>query len=66
MLLDAAYAGNAGVKLLAQAELNQLPDQFLARGDALNSHCQPVSRPAARQPPARGGGGQVIKEILNV
>ncbi|MGH9840446.1 MAG: TonB-dependent receptor domain-containing protein, partial [Blastocatellia bacterium] len=36
MLLDAAYAGNAGVKLLAQAELNQLPDEFLARGDALN------------------------------
>jgi len=37
MLLDAAYAGNAGVKLLAQVELNQLPDEFLARGDALNA-----------------------------
>jgi Carboxypeptidase regulatory-like domain/TonB dependent receptor len=36
MLLDAAYAGNAGVKLLAQAELNQLPDEYLALGDALN------------------------------
>ncbi|MGE0131710.1 MAG: TonB-dependent receptor [Blastocatellales bacterium] len=36
MLLDAAYAGNSGVKLQAQAEQNQLPDEFLSRGDALN------------------------------
>lgn len=36
MLIDAAYAGNAGVKLLAQAQLNQLPDQYLALGDELN------------------------------
>jgi hypothetical protein len=36
MLLDVAYAGNAGVKLLAQADLNQLPDQYLSMGDALN------------------------------
>jgi len=35
MLLDTAYAGNSGVKLLAQAQLNQLPDNFLALGDEL-------------------------------
>jgi hypothetical protein len=34
--LHAAYAGNAGVKLLAQAQLDQLPDQYLALGDELN------------------------------
>lgn len=36
MLFDIAYAGNSGVKLLAQAGLNQLPDQFLALGAQLN------------------------------
>jgi len=36
MLVEAAYAGNAGVKLLAQAQLDQLPDQYLALGDELN------------------------------
>jgi hypothetical protein len=36
MLIDVAYAGNAGVKLLAQAGLNQLPDQYLALGAQLN------------------------------
>ncbi|MBY0503943.1 MAG: carboxypeptidase regulatory-like domain-containing protein [Bryobacteraceae bacterium] len=36
LLFDVAYAGNAGVKLLAQADLNQLPDRFLALGDGLN------------------------------
>jgi hypothetical protein len=36
LLLDVAYAGNAGVKLLAQAQLDQLPDQFLALGDGLS------------------------------
>ncbi|MBI3698811.1 MAG: TonB-dependent receptor, partial [Acidobacteria bacterium] len=36
MLVDAAYAGNAGIKLLAQAQLDQLPDQYLALGDELN------------------------------
>ena len=36
MLVEAAYAGNAGVKLLAQVQLNQLPDQYLALGDELN------------------------------
>jgi hypothetical protein len=35
MLLDIAYAGNSGVKLLAQTALNQIPDQYLALGDAL-------------------------------
>ncbi|MBS1826672.1 MAG: TonB-dependent receptor [Acidobacteria bacterium] len=37
MLMDVAYAGNSGVKLQAQAQLNQLPDQNLALGDAINS-----------------------------
>jgi len=36
MMFDAAYAGNAGVKLLAQAQLNQLPDRYLALGDELS------------------------------
>jgi hypothetical protein len=36
MMFEVAYAGNAGVKLLAQAQLNQLPDQYLALGDELN------------------------------
>jgi hypothetical protein len=35
LLLDTAYAGSAGVRLPASAELNQLPDQFLALGDEL-------------------------------
>lgn len=37
LLVDVAYAGNAGVKLLAQAQLNQLPDQYLALGNQLNA-----------------------------
>jgi hypothetical protein len=37
MLFDIAYAGNSGVKLLAQAGLNQLPDQYLALGNQLNT-----------------------------
>jgi hypothetical protein len=36
MLMEAAYAGNAGVKLLAQVQLDQLPDQYLSLGDDLN------------------------------
>jgi hypothetical protein len=36
MFVDAAYAGNAGVKLLAQTQFDQLPDQYLALGDELN------------------------------
>jgi hypothetical protein len=36
MLLDAAYAGNAGVKLQANTQLNQVPDAALALGDGLN------------------------------
>jgi hypothetical protein len=35
MVMDVAYAGNAGVKLLAQAQLNQVPDRFLSLGDDL-------------------------------
>jgi hypothetical protein len=37
MLFDVGYAGSAGVKLLAVMQLNQLPDQDLALGSALNS-----------------------------
>ncbi|MGH9937669.1 MAG: TonB-dependent receptor domain-containing protein, partial [Blastocatellia bacterium] len=36
MLIDVAYAGNSGNKLLASAALNQLPDQYLALGAQLN------------------------------
>lgn len=35
LLFDIAYAGNAGVKLQAQSELNQLADEFLSLGDRL-------------------------------
>ncbi len=35
-LVDVTYAGNSGVKLQAQADLNQLPDNYLALGDQLN------------------------------
>ncbi|MBL8216441.1 MAG: TonB-dependent receptor [Bryobacterales bacterium] len=34
-LFDIAYAGNAGVKLQANSQLNQIPDAALAQGDAL-------------------------------
>ncbi len=37
MLLDVAYAGNAGVKLQANTQLNQIPDTSLALGNALNN-----------------------------
>jgi len=37
MLIDAAYAGNAGVKLQANTQLNQIPDSALALGTALNA-----------------------------
>jgi hypothetical protein len=36
MLLDAAYAGNAGVKLQANAQFNQIPDSALELGNSLN------------------------------
>ena len=42
MLIDVAYAGNSGNKLLASANLNQLPDQYLALGAQLN---QTVNNP---------------------
>ena len=35
MLVEAAYAGNAGIRLLAQNQLDQLPDQYMALGDGL-------------------------------
>ncbi|MEZ5399074.1 MAG: carboxypeptidase regulatory-like domain-containing protein [Bryobacteraceae bacterium] len=34
-LFDVAYAGNSGVKLQANSQLNQLPDAALAQGDGL-------------------------------
>ncbi|MEZ5354342.1 MAG: carboxypeptidase regulatory-like domain-containing protein [Bryobacteraceae bacterium] len=37
MLLDVAYAGNSGVKLQANSQLNQIPDSALALGDQLNA-----------------------------
>lgn len=37
LMFDIAYAGNAGVKLLAQTQLNQIADQYLALGDGLNA-----------------------------
>ena len=54
-LLDVAYAGNAGVKLLAQAETNQLPDADLALGSALT---QKTANPFAGLIPATTSLGQ--------
>lgn len=42
MLIDVAYAGSAGVKLQADSNMNQLPDEYLALGDRLR---QVVSNP---------------------
>lgn len=36
LLVDAAYAGGAGVKLPASSNMNQLADSYLQLGDALN------------------------------
>ncbi|MDQ6707989.1 MAG: TonB-dependent receptor, partial [Acidobacteriota bacterium] len=55
MLLDAAYAGNAGVRLQAQAQINQLPDRYLALGDDLN---KPVVNPFFGFLPATSSLGQ--------
>ncbi len=41
-LLDVAYVGNSGVKLLAQTQLNQIPDADLSKGTALT---QTVNNP---------------------
>jgi hypothetical protein len=35
-LFDVAYAGNSGIKLQANSQLNQIPDSALALGTALN------------------------------
>lgn len=55
MLLDVAYAGNSGVKLLAQSNYNQLPDADLALGSALN---QSVANPFFGIIPATSSIGQ--------
>ncbi|MBI3679204.1 MAG: TonB-dependent receptor [Acidobacteria bacterium] len=55
MLLDVAYAGNAGIKLLAQTQLDQLPDPYLALGDDLN---RSVNNPFFGIVPATSGIGQ--------
>ena len=54
-LLDVAYAGNAGVKLLAEAELDQLPDKDLSLGSALT---QKVTNPFFGVIPATTSLGQ--------
>ena len=36
-LLDVAYAGNAGIKQLAQADFDQLADSYLAQGSGLTA-----------------------------
>jgi hypothetical protein len=46
LLLEAGYAGNRGLKLLQDRELNQLPDSALGLGDALR---QTVPNPFAGQ-----------------
>src|SRR5262249_44445770 len=54
-LLDLAYAGNAGIKLLANNQVNQLPDQYLALGDELT---RPVNNPFFGIIPATSSIGQ--------
>jgi outer membrane receptor protein involved in Fe transport len=46
MLLEIGYAGNRGLKLQQDQELNQLPDSALALGDALRTQ---VANPFFRQ-----------------
>src|SRR5207248_128841 len=55
MLLDVAYAGNSGVKLLAQSQLNQIPDQYLSLGDNLT---RTVANPFLGILPATSSLGQ--------
>ncbi|MCL5745042.1 MAG: TonB-dependent receptor, partial [Acidobacteria bacterium] len=57
MLLDVAYAGNAGVKLLASTGLDQLPDQYLALGDSLTER---VANPFFGIIPATTALGQQV------
>ncbi len=54
-LLDVAYAGNAGIKLQANSELNQIPDADLALGGALT---QKVANPFLGLVPATTSLGQ--------
>ncbi|HEY3836627.1 MAG TPA: TonB-dependent receptor [Bryobacteraceae bacterium] len=54
-LLDVAYVGNSGVKLLAQTQLNQTPDADLALGAALT---QSVNNPFFGIVPATSNIGQ--------
>ena len=60
MLLDIAYAGNAGVKLLAQAQLDQLPDQYLALGDGLS---RSVANPFSGIIPTTSSLGQATTTV---
>jgi len=53
-LLDAAYVGNAGVRLLAQTQLDQVPDADLALGAALT---QTVANPFSGIIPATSSIG---------
>ncbi len=56
MLLDAAYAGNSGVHLQANAsQLNQLPDALLSEGDRLQ---EKVDNPFFGILPAASGMGK--------
>jgi hypothetical protein len=58
LLLDAAYVASAGVRLPASAQLNQVPDEFLALGDELK---RPVDNPFFGVSSATGLlGGPVI------
>ncbi|MEO7146127.1 MAG: carboxypeptidase regulatory-like domain-containing protein [Bryobacteraceae bacterium] len=54
-LFDVAYVGNAGVKLLAQTQLDQIPDADLALGQALT---QKVANPFYGVIPATSSIGQ--------
>jgi hypothetical protein len=54
-LLDMAYVGNAGVKLLAETQLDQIPDADLALGPALT---QSVANPFFGIIPATSSIGQ--------
>lgn len=63
-LFDVAYAGNSGVKLQAQSNFNQLPDQFLSLGDSLNAVVQNPFRGIAPPTAPLGGATTTAGQLL--
>jgi hypothetical protein len=64
LLFDIAYAGNAGVRLLAQSDFNQLPDQYLSLGDQLNAVVANPFRGIAPATTGLGGATTTYGQLL--